>query len=401
MALTDRQIKLFKPNSKDQWLLDGKCLRLLIKPSGAKYWRLSYRFDGKQKTLALGVYPDTSLKQARLLRDEARLQIAKGIDPAIERKREKHPQLFDDKEKFSSLALEWWNNQKGSWTEEHAKRVWQRLRDNSFAILDSKSIVDIEPQDVLQVVRSIESRDALDVAKRVLQSITVVFRYGVQTGKLKYNPAVDLVGVVKNRKVQHRASLPNNQLGQFLRDLDQYEQQGRLLTKLALQLLVLTFVRPGELRTAHWCDFEFDNALWRIPPERMKMKTEHLVPLSKQVLEILTQLQPISGAYDLVFPSDKYRDKSMSDNTMRKAMFIMGYDGNTASKAKATPHGFRANASSILNEQGFNPDAIERQLSHMERNGVRAAYLHHARYLDERTDMMQWWADYLDKLKIS
>ena len=399
MPLTDRQIKALKPKPKDQWYVDGNCLRLLVKTSGAKYWRMSYRFDGKQKSLALGVYPDITLKEARFLRDKARVEVSEGTDPAIQRQKEKNPHLFNDNEKFSTLAMEWWNNQKEAWTDHHAHRVLQRIKDNSFEELDKKPLSSLEPMDVLKVVRKVEDRGALDIAKRVLQSISAIFRYGVQTGKLKYNPASELSGVVKARKQQHRASLPNNQLGQFLRDLDGYENHGRKLTKLALQLQVLTFVRPGELRTAHWQDFELDKALWRIPPERMKMKTEHIVPLSKQALKMLEELHPISGHYELVFPSDKYRDKPMSDNTMRKAMFIMGYDGNTLGKAKATPHGFRANASSILNEQGFNPDAIERQLSHMERNGVRAAYLHHARYLDERKEMMQWWADFLDSLK--
>ena len=184
-----------------------------------------------------------------------------------------------------------------------------------------------------------------------------------------------------------------------MQELGEYHQQGRLLTQLAIQLLVLTFVRPGELRGARWQEFDLENALWRIPAERMKMKTEHLVPLSKQARAILAELQPITGHFDLVFPSDKNRSQSISDNTMRRAIFRLGYDGNTIGKAKATPHGFRANASSMLNEKGFNADAIERQLSHMERNKIRGAYTHHAQYLDDRKEIMQWWADYLDGLK--
>ena len=212
---------------------------------------------------------------------------------------------YGDSEKFSTLALQWRDNQKGTWTDDHAKRVLSRLKDNSFQLLDQKAITAIEPVDILQVIRKIESRDALDVAKRVLQGITAIFRYGVQTGQIKYNPATELAGVVKTRKQQHRASLTDNQLGQFLNDLSNYEQQGKLITKFALQLLVLTFVRPGELRTAYWQDFEIEDLIWRIPPERMKMRTEHLVPLSKQVLQTLIQLQQVTGQYDLLFPSER------------------------------------------------------------------------------------------------
>ncbi len=401
MTLTDKQIKSLQPKPKDYWMVDEKCLRLLVKQNGAKYWRMSYRFGGKQKSLALGVYPEVSLKDARLKRDRARLQVAEGIDPSIEKKHLRNSARHGDSEKFSTLAVEWWHHQKNSWTEHYADTVIKRLRTNCFEPLDRKPIDKIEPPDVLQVIRDIESRGSLDIAKRILQGIHASFRYGVQTGKIKYNPASDLSSALKPHKSKHRDSLPNNQLGRFLNDLDSYHLQGKLLTQLALKLLVLTFVRPGELRSAHWSDFEWDKSLWRIAPERMKMKTEHIVPLSKQALQVLAQLQPISGDQDLVFPCEINRGKCMSDNTMRRAMFRLGYDGNTEGKAKATPHGFRANASSILNEQGFNPDAIERQLSHIERNKVRSAYTHHARYMDERFDMMQWWADYLDKLKLS
>ncbi len=399
VPLNDRQIKNLKPQSKDYWVVDEKCLRLLVKVNGSKYWRMSYRFGGKQKSLALGVYPDVSLKDARLKRDRARLQVADGIDPGIEKKALRKGVPFEDSDKFSTLALEWWNVQKNNWTEKYADRLLHRMQVNSFPLLDSKSIANIEPPDVLQVVRQIEARGSLDVAKRVLQCITAVFRYGVQTGRLKYNPAFDMAGVIKSHKPKHRDSLPNKQLGSFLAELDDYHKQGRLLTQLGLQLLILTFVRSGELRSAEWSDFEIENAQWRIPPKKMKMETEHLLPLSRQSLKILEQLRPITGHQKLLFPCETNPQKLMSDNTMRRAMFRLGYDGNTEGKAKATPHGFRANASSILNEQGFNPDAIERQLSHLERNKVRGAYSHHAHYMDDRGVMMQWWADHLDKLK--
>lgn len=218
----------------------------------------------------------------------------------------------------------------------------------------------------------------------------------MQTGRLKYNPAIELSDILKGRKEQHRPSLPREELPAFLRELEIYGERGRLITKLAIELLILTFVRSGELRGAKWEEFNLEEKLWRVPAQRMKMKTEHLVPLSNQSVSVLKQLHLISGQYDLVFPSERARTDCMSDGTMRLAIYRLGFDGKTAGKSHCVPHGFRATACSILNEQGFNPDAIERQLAHIERNGVRAAYIHHARYLDDRTKMMEWWADYID-----
>lgn len=402
MTLTAIQVKNLEIKEKDYWISDEKGLRLLVRPSGSKCWRFKYRFNGKQKTLALGMYPDISLKDARLARDESRLKVAKGIDPSAAKKEEKRLQLLADGLLFSAVAQEWWENQKGTWTEDHANRVWTRLEKNSFKLMDAQSIDLIKPQDILTVIRAIEARGALDVASRVLQDIRRVYSYGVQTGKITFNPAIDLSGVLKARITQHRASLPNDKLGHFLFDLRDYHKRGRLLTRLALELLVYTFVRSGELRGAEWDEIDFENRLWRIPASRMKKKIEHLVPLSEQAVQVLERIKMISGEYNLIFPSERDRDNSMSDNTMRMAMFRMGYDGKKVkgqekAKDRATPHGFRANASSVLNENGFNPDAIERQLSHIESNKVRAAYTHHAKYFEERKRMMQWWADFLDQ----
>ncbi len=390
------QIKSFLPQSTDQWYSDERGLRLLIKPNGSCYWRMKYRFHGKQKTLALGVFPEVSLKDARIARDKARLQIAEGVDPNEDKQRIKREEALDGGEAFSNIAKQWWEHQKGTWDESHAVRVWRRLEKNANSELDRRPFDKIRPQDILQTIRDIEQRDALDVAARTLQDIRRVFRYAVQMGKLSYNPASDLTGVVKTRRVTHRASLPNSELGQFICDLRQYKTRGRLLTQLALELLTLTFVRPGELEGARWDEFDFADKLWRIPAERMKMNTAHLVPLSDQAISILREIEAITHQYSLVFPSEKDRNQSMSNGTLRLAMFRMGYDGKTKGKTRATPHGFRANASSIMNEKGFNADAIERQLSHVERNKVRAAYMHHAQFLDERRKMMQWWADHLD-----
>jgi len=401
MALTDTQIKQAKPRLKDSWLADERGLRLLIKPNGSKYWRLKYRYLGKQKTLALGVYPTVSLKEARTAVLRAKQLLRDGADPGQQKKQEKQQLKLNVENSCAALAEEWWEHQKGTWKAEHAGRVWGRIESDALPALGGRPISDIQPQDIIGVVRKIEHREALDVAARVLQDIRRVFRYAVQTGRLTHNPAIDLTGGLKGRKTSHRASLPREELPSFLTELERYEERGRLLTKLAIQLLILTFVRSGELRGARWEEFDLQEKIWRIPAERMKMGSDHLVPLADQALRVIEQIQPITSQYDLVFPSERNRHECMSDNTMRQAIFKMGYDGNTESKSKAVPHGLRATASSILNEEGFNPDAIERQLAHMERNGVRAAYTHHARYLEERAKMMQWWADYLDQAKAS
>ncbi len=399
MALTDLKIRRTKPCLKDIWLSDEKGLRLLIKPTGAKYWRLKYRYAGKQKTLALGVYPETTLKMARDARDEARRNIKKGIDPIELNRDRKFSLLLNESNTFSIIAKQWWKHEKGVWKQDHAERLWRRLENNSFKILDRKPVDKILARDILVIIKNIEKRGSLDVASRVLQDIRRVFSYAIQRGMLKNNPASDLVGVVKTYKRKHQASMNNSELGQFMSEIENYGKRASFLTQYALQLLLYTFTRSGEIRGATWDEFDFAKSIWRIKPERMKMGTEHLVPLSTQVLDVLVNLQKITGGKGLLFPSKTDKKKPISDNTMRCAVRRMGYDGKTEGKTKTTPHGFRANASSILNEKGFNPDAIERQLSHMERNSVRAAYIHHARYMEERTEMMQWWADYLDEEK--
>ncbi len=261
VLLTDKQVKSFQPTGKDQWHSDGNGLRLLIKPNGSKYWRLNYRHLGKQKTFAIGVYPDISLKAARTERDKARMKLQEGVDPASERKATKRKQLFGEAEKFSTLASQWLENKKGKWTEKHAQVIESRLIKDCYPYLDVKPVTEIQTVDVLHVIKAIEARGALDVASRVLQSVTQIFRYGVQISLLQYNPATELQGVVKTFKSKHRDSLPTDQLGRFLRELEDYHQQGRLLTQLAIQLLVLTFVRPGELRGARWQEFDLENAL--------------------------------------------------------------------------------------------------------------------------------------------
>ena len=396
MPLVDSQIKQTKPRPSDFKMADGGGMYLLVKKSGQKYWRMDYRFRGKRKTLALGVYPDIGLKDAREKRRLAKIQLEKDQDPneiRKERKRARQENTFED------VARQWWEHNKGTWSSDHADRVLKRLEDNAFKDLGYLSIDEITPKQVIAVVRKIDSRGALDVANRVKQGISASCRFAVQRGMASHNPAGDLDGIVRQRKVQHRPSLPREQLPQFLEDLEHYDKKGRALTQLAIKLLLLTFVRSGELRGARWDEFDFTDKVWRIPTNRMKMRNEHLVPLSRQALNILQQLKSMTGQYDLLLPSERNRSREMSDNTMRRAIFKLGYDGSQDGKSKAVPHGFRATASSILNESGFNPDAIERQLAHKESNSVRAAYTHHARYFDERQTMMQWWADYLDDMR--
>lgn len=396
MALTDRKIVQAKSSEKDYFLGDERGLRLLIKANGGKYWRFKYRFEGKQKTLALGVYPDVSLKSARDLREKSRSQIAEGIDPGVEKKRIIAQRKLALANTFENAAYEWWDFHKNTWTEVHANRVWSRLKQHAFPALGNYPLEDIKPAMIIDVVRKIEADGAFDVTKRTLQDIRRIYRYSVQVGKIETNPAESLQGILKPHRTRHRPSLPRSQIGAFLRDLESYQEYGRLLTKLGVELLMLTLVRPGELRNAKWDEFDIENSIWRVPGPRMKMKTEHLVPLSKQSKSVIKEISHIAGRYDFLFPSERSRLRVMSDGTLGKAIKVMGYDGTIDGKAEVTPGGLRTTACSVLNEEGFNADAVERQLSHMERNNVRAAYIHQAQFMEERVRMMQWWADFLD-----
>lgn len=391
MALTDPAVKQAKPRENTYKLADEKGLYLLVNPKGAKYWRLKYRYGGKEKVLALGVYPDVSLKKARADASEAKAQLRNGIDPGNARKLKKRETRLSVENSFEVIAMEWLANMKGEWTSLHAERVLLSLKKDVFPYLGHRPFIEIQPPDILEVVRKVESRDALDVASRVLQRCSAIFRYAVQTGRSQVNPARELTGVLKRRKVQHRAAITRAELPELLRAVSSYD--GHIITRLALKFLIHTFVRPGELRGAQWAEFDLEAKIWRIPGERMKMDTEHIVPLSRQAIVLLEELRPISGHYDLLFIGERSRAKPISENTMTYALYRLGY------KSRATAHGFRTTASSILNEEGFNPDAIERQLSHLERNQVRGAYTQHAEYLKDRVKMMQWWADYLEHME--
>lgn len=391
MALTAIELRNTKAADKPQKLSDGGGLFLLIQPNGAKYWRLAYRFAGKQKTLALGVFPDVSLLKARELREQARKLLANGVDPGDMKKAQKVAITILTTNSFETVAREWFSKYKHTWTADHADRLIRRLEANVFPWLGSRSIGEISAPDLLEVIRHIENRGAIDTAHRTMANCGRIFRYGVATGRAQRNPTADLVGALSPVKPKHYASITDSKLiGPLMRDLNNY--QGTFVTRCALRLAPLTFVRPGELRKAEWRDIDFDKAEWRIPAERMKMEVVHIVPLSLQAKKILREIHPLTGSGKYVFPGVRSIHRPMSNNTVLVALRVMGY-----TKQEMTGHGFRHMASTLLNEQGWNGDAIERQLSHAERDGVRAVY-NYAEYLPERRKMMQSWADYLDGL---
>lgn len=389
--LTDLMVRRLKPGQKTFRVSDGKGLFLQVEPSGSKYWRMAYRYLDKQKQLALGVYPEITIAEARRLREAARQQLRDGKDPSLERKRKKTEKLQAACNSFEILALEWHQQRNGDWEPAHAERILNWMKRDLFPDLGRRPVAEITPADVLMTIRKIESRGALDVAKRQRARVSEIYRYAIQTGRAAINPAADLIGVVKSERVRHRPALSRQDLGPFLQELDEF-QQIKELTRLALKLLILTFVRPGELRGGRWSEIDFERREWRIPAERMKMRAEHIVPLSSQAEAILERLKLLVGNSDYLFPSDRSRRAPMSENALSYAMKRMGYQG------KATPHGFRSTASTILNETGFKPDVIERQLAHIERNKVRAAY-NRAEYLQDRREMMDWWGDFIDSAR--
>lgn len=392
MPLTDPATKAAKPGEKPYKLADAGGLYLEVFPNGSRYWRLKYRHAGKEKRLALGVYPAVTLTEARKKREAAKKLLGTGEDPAgsMSKREKTRAARMKAENSFEALAREWLKHKGGQWSEGHAKRVLDSLEAEVFPILGHRPVTDITSPEVLDVIRGIEKRGILETAGRIQQRIKSVFRYAIQTGRATYNPSAELAGVLMTRKVQHREALSREALPDFVKKLEAYP--GTPEVKLALKLLMLTFVLPGELRGARWEEFDLDGRVWRIPGERMKMKAPHLVPLSRQALATLEALRPLTGRFGLLFPGANDRERPLSENTLNDAIRKrLGF--------QATSHGFRATASTILNEAGYRPDAIERQLAHAERNKVRAAY-HRTEYLDERVKMMQAWADYLDALKV-
>ncbi|HGU6440549.1 TPA: tyrosine-type recombinase/integrase, partial [Citrobacter amalonaticus] len=401
MALTDIKVRSAKPQEKEYTLVDGDGMFLLIHPNGSKYWRFRFRFGGKQHLMAFGVYPETSLADARQKREEARRLVAAGIDPR-EHKRAVKEEQAKEAITFESVAREWHANNK-KWSEEHSRRVLKSLEDNLFPAIGKRSIDSFSTRDLLVPIKGVEATGRLEVASRLQQRTNAIMRYAVQSGLIDYNPAQEMAGAVASSNRVHRPALELKRLPELLHRIDNYT--GRPLTRLAVELMLLIFIRSSELRFARWSEIDFERAMWTIPAEReakegvkhsqrgSKMRTPHLVPLSRQALAILKQVHKLSGGRDFVFVGDHNPRKPMSENTVNKALRVMGYD----TKVDVCGHGFRTMACSSLIESGlWSRDAVERQMSHMERNSVRAAYIHKAEHLDERRLMLQWWADYLD-----
>ena len=392
MPLTDTQIKNLKSPGTPKKYFDGGGLFLFVSATGSKLWRMAYRFEQRGKLLSFGEYPVVSLKDARDRREEAKKLLANGIDPGAQRKTVKAAQLSEVNDTFRGIALEWHDTRTADFTEKHRGTVMYRLEKYIFPIIGNEHIARMEAPDILAVVRPLEHKGQNETARRMLQIVSQVYRYAVITGRARRNPATDLHGALKPRKTVHRAAITEPaKVGQLLRDCDNYE--GYFPIVCALRLAPLVFVRPTELRAAEWSEFNLEGQEWRIPAARMKMKQLHIVPLSRQAVNILEELREFSGSGKYLFPSIRTETRPLSDATMLNALRRMGY-----AKDEMCTHGFRSIASTLLNELGYNRDWIERQLAHGERNDVRAAY-NYAEYLPERRRMMAEWADYLSKLK--
>lgn len=393
MALTDTAIKNAKPSAKPTKLADEKGLFLLVAPSGGKWWRLKYRIGGKEKLLSLGTYPEVSLKDARLRRDEARKLLADGIDPSENRKAIKAAKAESAGNSFEVIAREWFTKHAANWVSAHSDRIIRRFERDIFPWMGARPIADITAPELLAVLQRIEARGAVETAHRALQNCGQVFRYAVATGRAQRDPSGDLKGALPPVKEKHLAAITNPKaIGPLLRAIDDYE--GQFVTKCALRLAPLVFVRPGELRKAEWVEFDLDKAEWNIPAARMKMREPHLVPLSAQTVAILRELHALTGRGSYVFPGARTNGRPMSDNAILAALRRMGF-----AKDEMSGHGFRAMARTILDEVlQVRPDYIEHQLAHAVRDPNGRAYNRTA-HLAERRKMMQQWADYLDKLK--
>ncbi len=396
VALTDVAVRNAKPGPKPYKLGDSHGLFLLVQPTGGKLWRLKYRVDGREKKLAIGTYPEIGLGEARRRRDEAREAMAAGKDPAREKQRDKVRAKLNAENTFAAITAEFCEKRKRdgqrAWAPATAKRC-EYLLSILCGSIGNMPIAEIEPADVLVAVRRIEGKGKLESARRTLQLAGSVFRYAVATARLKSDPTRDLKGALTSPTVTHYGAVIDPVgVGELLRSIDGYE--GQPLTKLAMQLAPHVFVRPGELRHAEWSEIDLEGALWTIPAGKTKMRKEHVVPLSRQSIAILKDVQPLTGPSGYVFPSVRTRRRPMSDNTINAGLRRLGYATD-----EMTAHGFRAMASTLLNESGkWNPDAIERALAHGDTDKVRAAY-HRGAHWKERVAMAQWWSDYLDDLR--
>lgn len=392
MPLSDALIRAAKPKEKPYRLADEKALYLEVSPSGGKLWRLKYRFGGKERRLALGVYPDVTLTKARKKRDAARELLADGMDPGEHKKRLEARYEADRTNSFEAVAREWLAMKRASFAPATYDKAEWLLGELAFPWIGSRPVSAVTPPEVLAVLRRVEERGKLETAHRLKQRCSQVFRYAVATGRAERDPCVDLRGAMASPKIKHRASITDpGELGALLRAIHAYK--GGFVTACALKLAPLLFVRPGELRHAEWSEFDLEAGEWRIPAAKMKMREAHIVPLSEQAVAVLSELRPLTGRGLYVFPSVRDSKRPMSENTVLAALRRMGY-----TTAQMSGHGFRSTASTRLHEMGWPSHVIERQLAHAERNKVKAAY-NFAEYMPDRRKMMQSWADYLDKLR--
>ncbi|EID4583245.1 tyrosine-type recombinase/integrase [Salmonella enterica] len=389
MKLTARQISTAKPTEKPYKLSDGGGLYLLVNPNGSRYWRMKYRYAGKEKLLSIGVYPDVTLAEARDKRTQAKRILAAGDDPSEVKQAEREAKNLAVNNSFELLALEWHEHKKPNWSSGYADDIMEYLRKDIFPYIGKKAITDIKPITMLSVLKKMEERGVLDKLKKTRQACRQIFTYAIITGRAEFNPVTDLAGALKTPKQQHFPHLMPTQIGPFIHAVNTYS--GSKVTRIATLLLMYTSVRTIELRASEWTEFDLDNDLWQIPKERMKMRRPHLVPLSRQVKSHLLELKKITGWGKYVFPGRNDAHKPMSEASINQVIKRIGFAG------KVTGHGFRHTMSTILHEKGFNSAWIEAQLAHADRNTIRGTY-NHAQYLDGRRDMLQWYADYLDEL---
>ncbi|MFJ5442929.1 tyrosine-type recombinase/integrase [Pectobacterium sp. CHL-2024] len=390
MPLTDVKVRSAKPEDKAYKLTDGEGMHLMVHPNGSKYWRLQYRFDGKQKTLALGVYPEITLSEARQRRDEAKRQIATGTDPSEQKKVDKQLRQTLVDNTFKAIALEWHEYKRPNWSKGYAEDLMEAFENDIFPDIGKRPVAEIKPLEMLTSLRKLEKRGVLDKLRKIRQACNQVFRYAIVTGRAENNPASELASALPPPKATHYPHLLPDELPDFLRALSTYS--GSKITQLATRILMLTGVRTIELRQAEWKEFDFEKGLWEVPKERMKMRRPHLVPLSDQVIYALQQLYAVTGRYNLVFPGRNDITKPMSEASINQVLKRIGYHG------KATGHGFRHTMSTILHEQGYNTAWIELQLAHVDKNTIRGTY-NHAQYLEQRRGMLKWYGDFVDGLE--
>lgn len=389
MPLTDVKVRTAKPLDKPYKLADGGGLYLLVNTNGSRYWRLKYRILGREKLLSIGVYPDVSLALARQKRDEARRSLAAGDDPGAIKKAEKKAKKIAIANTFEAIAREWHKAKADRWSLRYREEILSTFEKDIFPFLGMKPISAIKPLELLETLKRMEKRGALEKMRKVRQRCGEVFRYAIITGRAEYNPAPDLASALPVHKKQHLPFLNALELPAFLKDLAGYT--GSVITKTATYLIMYTGVRTQELRFARWEDIDLENAIWEVPAEHMKMRRPHKVPLSRQAVSILKQLQPITGQYPLVFIGRNDQKKPISKESINQVIELLGYKG------RLTGHGFRHTMSTILHEQGFNSAWVEMQLAHVDRNAIRGTY-NHAQYLDGRREMLQWYADYLTQI---